>query len=141
MFGRARAEAPEDPLVDRIEAILGLVAGSGSTALQAPEATPIVTNALWICACVTFDAAPTWLIHDGEGRVSWCRVPAGVEPLDLVHPHTSAGGHADPTEVLRWLEGKAPDPWGNGGNGTGDAAAVEGFGRRIQDELTRLGWK
>lgn len=55
----------------RIEAILGLAASSGSTAPQAPVTTPIVTNALWICACVTFDEAPTWLIHDGASGVSW----------------------------------------------------------------------
>lgn len=117
----------------RVEAILGLAAGFGSTPPQAPEAIPIVTNALWICACVTFDEAPTWLIHDDDDSgVSWRRVPAGVEPLDLVEPRTGAGGHADPQEVLLWLEGKALDPWGSGGSGSGDAAAVEELGRRIR---------
>ena len=132
MVGRTRVEGPEDPSVARVEAILGLSAGFGSTAPQAPEAIPIVTNALWICACVTFDEAPTWLIHDGDSGVSWRRVPAGVEPLDLVEARTSAGGHADPKEVLLWLEGKALDPWGSGGSGSGDAAAVEELGRRIR---------
>lgn len=84
MFGGGRGEAPKDLSVARVEAILGLVAGSGSAAPQALEGTPVVTNAVWICACVTFDEAPTWLIHDGDDRVSWHRVPDGVEPLDLV---------------------------------------------------------
>lgn len=138
MLGRTRV-APEDPSVARVEAIFELVTGSSSAASTAVGAAPIVPNALWICACVAFDDAPTWLIHDGDDRVSWCRVPDGVEPLDLVEAQTSAGGHADPTEVLHWLEGKALAPWGSGGDGSGNAAAVEELGRRIRDELTKLG--
>ena len=66
-------------------------------------------------------------------------MPDGVEPWDLVQAQTTAGGHADPSEVLRWLEGDAVDPWGNGGSGSGEATAVEELGRKIRDELTKLG--
>jgi hypothetical protein len=74
---------------------------------------PVVTHALSICACVTEDDAPTWLIHDapqGDG-LAWCRVPTGVEPFRLVHARHTAGNHADPADVLSWLQGEASDPW------------------------------
>ena len=115
-----------------IDEILGVASSSGPGAARPPEGRPIATHALWICACVTFDDAPTWLIYDTDDGVAWCQVPDRVDPLDLVDARLSAGGHADPKEVLRWLEGKTPDPWGNGGSGSGEVAAVEELGRKIR---------
>lgn len=132
MFGRSRVDGPKDPSVAGIDEILGLASPAGPNAARPPAPRPIATDALWICACLTFDDAPTWLIYDTEAGVAWCRVTDRVDPLELVDARLSAGGHADPKEVLLWLEGKAPDPWGNGGNGSGEAAAVEHLGRRIR---------
>jgi hypothetical protein len=38
--------------------------------------------------------------------------PTGWNLLGLVDARFTAGGHADPTEVLRWLQGDASDPLG-----------------------------
>lgn len=106
-----------------VEAILGAAA---SAAEPRPRSAirPIASHALWICACVTVDDAPTWLIYDTDDGVSWCRVADGIEPLDLVDARLTAGGHADPAQVLLWLEGKAPSPWADGGSGWGEAAVL-----------------
>jgi hypothetical protein len=61
----------------------------------------------------------------------WRRVPDRIEPLDLVHARYTAGGHADPAEVLRWLQGDAPDPWGVLGDGNEDPAVLDALRRRI----------
>lgn len=109
MLGRARSSRlPEDPAVAPIERILEAVASrdSGEGQVDVPPTAP---HALWICACVGYDDAPTWLISDGDDEgIAWRRVPEGVEPLDLVVARQSAGGHAEPAAVLLWLERKAP---------------------------------
>ncbi|MGZ4588307.1 MAG: hypothetical protein ACXVX9_10950 [Mycobacteriaceae bacterium] len=117
----------------RVEEILA------SAALRVPKwaspqgARPHAARALWICACVTQDDAPTWLIYDtDDGAVTWCRVEDGVEMADLVDARQTAGGHADPSEVLRWLQGATPDPWGRGGHGSGDESVVQELGSVIR---------
>ncbi|HZZ97738.1 MAG TPA: hypothetical protein VFE19_12005 [Jatrophihabitantaceae bacterium] len=92
----------------------------------------VAPHALWICACVSADEAPTWLIYDDlNGEIAWFRVPEQTEPLHLVDAQLAAGGHADPAEVLRWLEGEATDPWAGGGAGWGDLAATDALWRKI----------
>jgi hypothetical protein len=88
--------------------------------------TPAVTHALWICACVTEDDAPTWLIHDAADGddLAWCRVPNGVEPFDIVRARYTAGDHADPSDVLRWLQGDRSGPWTGDGH-SGDAVVLD----------------
>lgn len=40
-------------------------------------------HSLAICACVTIDDAPTWLIYAAaDGGLMWRRVPDKMEPLD-----------------------------------------------------------
>ena len=65
-----------------------------------------------------------------QGRL--VQVPDAVEPLDLVDAQLNAGGHADPLEVLLWLQGKARDPWAGGGDGNGDEAALQELVRKIR---------
>lgn len=73
------------------------------------------SHSLDLCVCVTPHDAPDWLIYVvDDGALGWCRHPAGVKS------RFAASGHADPAEVLRWLQGKADDPWGGGGGGDGD---------------------
>lgn len=134
MFGRTRlSRPPEDPAVAFVEAIFEAAASRHPAAPQSGEGTPVAPRALWICACVTMDDAPTWLIYDtDEGGIAWCRVPDGVEPLDLVDARLIAGGHADPAEVLLWVQGKTSEPWAGGGDGSGDAGVLEALGRKIR---------
>jgi len=134
MFGRTRpSRPPEDPAVAQVERILQKAARYHA-AEQPTKERRSATQALWICACVTMDDAPTWLIYDtdDDGIAWWCRVPHEVEPLDLVDARLSAGGHADPGQVLLWLQGKAPEPWAGGGGGSGDAGVLEELGRKIR---------
>ena len=117
-----------------VEEILEAASSRYPSPARAPDGRPLASHALWICACVTMDDAPTWLIYDtDEDGVAWCRVPDAVEPLDLVDARLSAGGHADPSEVLLWLQGRAPEPWAAGGDGGGHAAVIEELGRKIRD--------
>jgi hypothetical protein len=118
--------------VGSVEEILNAASSRRPTPAMTPGGRHLASHALWICACVTTDDAPTWLICTDEVGVAWCRVPDGVEPLDLVDARLSAGGHADPSEVLRWLQGGTSAPWGAGGDGGGDATVLEELGRQIR---------
>ena len=134
MFGRPRRSSapPEDPSVARVESILISAAFRGPRPTP-EEAKPHAARALWVCACVTSDDAPTWLIYETDGgAVKWCRVADGVEAADLVQAGQIAAGHADPSEVLRWLQGAAPEPWGSGGHGWGDESVVLELGSLIR---------
>jgi hypothetical protein len=115
-----------------VEEILKAASSRRPGPAKASEGRHLASHALWICACLTTDDAPTWLIYDtDQDGVAWCRVPDAVEPLDLVDARRTAGGHADPSEVLRWLQGRTPDPWADG-DGSGDAAVLEELGRKIR---------
>ncbi len=134
MFGRSRsARAPEDPAVALVEQMFESAAARNPVTGQPSRDRPAATHALWICACITIDDAPTWLLYDtDEDGIAWCRVPDGLEPLDLVEARLSGGGHADPGEVLLWLQGKRSEPWGAGGGGDADAGVLEEFVRKIR---------
>lgn len=113
--GRMRSW-PSDSTVRRVEALLGVERLRRSEYELALSASFKLQWALWICACVTVGESPTWLIFEtGRAKIAWCRLGDG-EPIDqLIDALLSGGGHADPEEVLRWLRGTAPDPWGAGG--------------------------
>lgn len=100
-------------------------------ALEPASERPAVVSALWICACVTLDDAPTWLIYiDDADHVAWCRIPDGAEAEDVVDAVSTAGGHTDPGSVLAWLRGDAADPWA-GGEGWDDDDVVTRLGQAI----------
>lgn len=133
MFGRKRPKPAEDPSVARVEAVLDGAATHLAAPAPSGESRPSATHALWICACVTLGDAPTWLIYaDLHGGIVWCRIPDGTEASDIVDAEFMAGGHADPGEVLAWLQAKAPDPWAAGGHGWGDDEALSELRRRIR---------
>lgn len=112
-----------------VETILDRMA---TRATVAADATHLLAyRALWICACVSFDDAPTWLIYDDlEGTLSWCRLPVGIEVSELLDATFIAGRHADPSGVLAWLEEDAANPW-TGGTGWGDESVVPELRRKI----------
>jgi hypothetical protein len=74
-----------------------------------------------------------WLIYETDnGQVAWFRASDGIAVADLVDARLVAGGHADPSEVLRWLQGSTPEPWGRGGAGGGDESVVHELGSKLR---------
>lgn len=117
MFGgRKSPQSVEDPAVGPIERLLRAAA----TRHPVGDLEGRTRHALHICACVTLDDAPDWIIFDTDDGVGWRRWPDDVFEADVVRAPLEAGGHADPAEVLSWLRGTAADPWGCGGDGLGD---------------------
>lgn len=90
-------------------------------------------HVLWICACVTLDRSPDWIIFDTDDGVGWRRWPDYLPDVEVVHAPLEAGGHASPSEVLAWLQGAAKDPWGAGGDGSGDPEVLVELQRRVAD--------
>lgn len=130
MFGRKGSSPPEDPAVGPVEEIFGR---SATYRVPPQSSRPVATKqALWICACVTMDDAPVWLIYeDGDQALVWCRVPDGSDIPDVVDAELIAGGHTDPAGVLEWLEGKATHPWTGGGSGWDGDGVLAQFGRAL----------
>lgn len=111
-----------------------LTAAASSSAGQVPQrgGRMLADRAVWFCACVTLEQAPTWLIYDtDDGKVGWCRVPDGVEVTVLVDAPVVTGSHVDPDEVLVWLQ--KPDVALTPGDGSADAAIVRNLGLKIRE--------
>lgn len=127
MFRRRPAIEPaRDPAVDRIEALLRDAASRHPAGDWLGRARHVVT----ICACVTPNDSPDWIIFDTDEGLGWRRWPDDLPDNDMVHAPLEAGGHADPTDVLAWLEGNVPDPWA-GGDGFGDEEVVSALQRWV----------
>jgi hypothetical protein len=133
MFGRKSSTSPEDPAVGPVEALLNRAATYREVARTRRSNEPLATaSALWICACVTMDDAPTWLIYeDGEDGMAWSRISDKVTVAEVVAAGLIGGGHAVPGEVLAWLQGEVSDPWAGGGAGT-RGRALDRFGRALR---------
>ena len=104
---------------------------TGQVPMRAGRA--VVDRAVWFCACVSLEEAPTWLIYETfDGKVGWCRVPDGSEITDLVDAAFITGDHVDPAEVLHWLQDQeaASVP---GDAGTADRAVIQQMGRKIRE--------
>lgn len=116
----------------QVEAILDGAATQLAATAPSHGSRPIATHALWICACVTVEDAPTWMIYeDSDGGLVWRRIPDGVEASEVVDAQFSAGGHADPGAVLDWLQGRATDPWA-GGDGWDEDGVLRELLRKIR---------
>jgi hypothetical protein len=133
MFRRSGCLPPtEDPCVAAVEQILTAAASRWYAPGLPAEGTDEVVHALWVCACVTQWTAPTWLIYDtSSGAITWRRVPDGCEPIEIVEAQLSAAWHADPEEMLGWLDGDAVDPWG-GGDGRGGSSVLPKLRAKIR---------
>ncbi len=123
----------EDPAVGPVEDILEAAHGARRSQ-SVLDGRTAATAAAWICACVSLDDAPTWLISKSgeDDGIVWCRVPDS-ERSDAVRARVMSSGHAVPAEVLKWLLGDAATPWAEPGSGWGDDAAL----RDIYDAIHR----
>lgn len=113
---------------DAVEEFLTYSVSSEADPADPPR--PPLAGALSFCPCVCDGSFPTWLVTDGAvpGTVAWQRVPDGVSPSSLPPDGLPlAGGHVDPAELLLWLYGRRPTPWGRGGDGAGDSAVLDRF--------------
>ena len=122
--GRLQIDA--DVAADAVEEFLTFSVSTETDPAEPPR--PALAGAICICPCVCDGNASTWLIQDGPvpGTVTWRRVPDGAEVAALIGDDVAtAGGHADPANVLLWLYGRLPDPWGNGGSGIGDTRVLD----------------
>lgn len=132
MAGR-RYEPPMDPSVAPVEELLEQMASRSSAEPTRRDGRLIVSHAVWLCACETFDDAPTWLIYaTDDGGIGWERVPEGpdIDVEDVVDAEHLTGCHPDPEAVLLWLRGERPRPWRRGG---GDYPEDDD----VYDEITR----
>jgi len=107
-----------DADVPEVEALLTAAAARRPAPVPTPGGPRLpVTHALAICACVTHDDAPTWLLYATADRgFGWLRDPDGDEPLVRVDAESSAAEHAAPSDVLAWLRGSTSGSFGDGGH-------------------------
>lgn len=128
MFGaRKSGRSLEHPAVGAIEDLLRAAASRHPVGDWERGARHV----LHICACVTLDDAPDWIIFDTGDGVGWRRWPDDLPEAEVVRAPLEAGGHADPAQVLAWLRGDAADPWGGGGEGFGEPEVLIELHRQI----------
>jgi len=92
----------------------------------------VTTHAVWFCACETFDAWETWVVHAvDEDGIGWFRLPDGAlaDVLDAEH---LAVLHPAPEGVLAWLRGDDADPWHPQDDDPEAAAVLHEIHRRIR---------
>ena len=106
-----------DPAVTEVEALLTAAAARRPAPPLASGGSRLsVTHALALCACITLDDAPTWLLYvTSDGGFGWTRDPDADEPLALVDAQFAAAEHAAPSDVLAWLQGSTSGSFGDGG--------------------------
>ncbi|WP_155855964.1 hypothetical protein [Cellulomonas sp. URHD0024] len=127
MSGKRPQSGPgRDPAVEGIEVLLGGAALRNPAGSWQGRARHVLT----ICACVTLDESPDWIIFDTVDGIGWRRWPDDLPNEEMVRAPLEAGGHADPSDVLAWLQGNAADPWASG-DGDGPPEVVEALQRWV----------
>lgn len=136
MANRQAPDYPEDPAVAEVEAILE-ERTDGEYVPAARDRPLRVESLFWICACITLDDSPIWIIFQATGHgLHWCRVPDEEGFSSYADSKAMMGGHADPRSVLNWLTGDEPDPWARGGEGWGDIDVFTAFSPRLTASQT-----
>lgn len=132
-MSRGRYIPPVDPSVGPVEDLLDAAASRTTGATERRAGRVVASHALWLCACETFDDAPTWLIYAvGADGVGWQRIPEQVDIEDVVDAEHLTGCHPDPEGVLVWLRGERPRPWRRGlGDFPEDSHVYDELQRRI----------
>lgn len=92
--------------IARVEEILSAAAARHPEPAGPTLGKPAATHALWLCACISDEDWPTWLIYRTPGdAVRWRRIKKNAfDVRDLVDVHSYAGGHVSPWDVREWLE-------------------------------------
>jgi len=127
MFGRrSQSEPVQDTAVEEIEALLSGAALRNPAGSWQGRARHVLT----ICACVTTEESPDWIIFDTIDGIGWRRWPDDLPDGEMVRAPLEAGGHADPSDVLVWLQGNAADPWASG-DGSGRPEVVAALQRWV----------
>lgn len=131
--GQDSSPSSGDPVVSAVEQVLSRAARFASP-VPIGVGKAIAVRAVWFCACVTLDEAPTWLIYDTpDGEVGWRRVPDSTDVAELVSAEVITGGHVDPADVLHWLQddGNAAVP----GDESADRVVVQALGLKVRELL------
>lgn len=115
------ASQPQDPAVDPIERIL-----ADATA-RSPAGPGRASHVLCVCACIAADWSPDWIIYGTDAGIGWQRCPDGLPSDDEIDDDVDASFrsdvHADPADVLAWLEGRKSYLWA-AGMANGDSKKV-----------------
>ena len=116
--------------VPTIERILAAAAARSPHPVPVRGGKVVADRGLWLCACVSFDDAPTWLIYEtDDGAFGWRRVPAGQTETALLDATVLRGDHVDPDGVLAWLENRDVRHW----PGERDQELFATLGRTIRE--------
>lgn len=121
---------PRDPAVAPIERILS------EAALRYPAGPwqGRARHVVYICACCTEGSSPDWVIYGTDDGIGWRRWPDDLHSDEEVDASYRVDGHADPTDVLAWLGGKAEDPWGGVNADSNEEKALAGLRRWLTRE-------
>lgn len=85
-----------------------------------------------ICACCTVGTSPDWVIYDTDDGIDWRRRPVDLPLEEEIDAPRRFDGHADPADVLAWLQGERDHPWTDDLAGdTASKTAVEALRRWI----------
>lgn len=113
--------------MDPIERIL-----AGAVA-RSPAGPGRVSHVLCVCACIAEDWSPDWVIYGTDAGIGWQKYPDGLPSDEDIDHEVDASYrsdvHADPADVLAWLEGRTSNLWA--------AGAANGDSKKVMSGLQR----